>query len=127
MREQYQRVASGVSVPTVSGHAGRVPPASRPALKYSMKYVDVAPAAVLGTELDTLDAALAGVTDRIALQTDVRVAIECQRQIEPLALVAPFESQQRLADLVLEMQIAAAGEDEERYLAGFDSDRRAAF
>ena len=33
MREQYQRVASGVSEPTVSGHAGRVPPASRPALK----------------------------------------------------------------------------------------------
>jgi len=37
MRVQYQRVASGVKTPTVSGHDGRVPPAAMPSLKSRMK------------------------------------------------------------------------------------------
>ena len=59
--------------------------------------------------------------DRIALQTDIRLTVERQRQIEPLALVASFVAQQGLADLIFQMQIATAGKDEERHFPRFDS------
>src|SRR5215469_6157313 len=77
--------------------------------------VDVAAAAVLAAELDALDAVAARVSDGVALHADVRSTVERKRLIEPLALRFAFTREERLADLVLHVQIAARGENEKRH------------
>src|SRR5580704_7403284 len=89
-------------------------------LQPGLEVLDVAAAAVLRSELDALDAALARVANRVALQADVRRTIKVERQLEPFALVASLVAQQRLADLILQVKIAAARKDEERHLARLD-------
>jgi len=73
MREQYHRVASGVRVPTDIGHAGPRAAGRQSGFEVLDEVLDVAAAAVLGAELDTLHAILARVPDRIALEMDVRL------------------------------------------------------
>ena len=104
MREQYQRAASGVSVRRCPATRARSPPAAMPALKYSMKYSTSPRLPSSAPNSMRVDARAARVADRLALHFDVGFAIKLQRKVEPLAFVAAFESEQRLADFVFQVQ-----------------------
>ncbi len=80
--------------------------------------VDVGPGAVLPPELDLGDPPAARVGDGPAGHPDVGFPVEGDGQVQPFLRLAPLETEERLPDLVLEVQVGAGREDEERAVVG---------
>ena len=78
--------------------------------------VDVGAAAVFAAELDRRRALLARVADRLAHHPQVGLAVVGHRQLQPLRLGNAVAVQQRLAQLVLDVQVGRRREDEVRHL-----------
>ncbi len=78
--------------------------------------VDVGPAAVLAAELDRCGALLARVLDRLAHHPQVCLAVVRDGKLEPLRLGDAVAVQQRLAELVLDVQVRRRREDEVRHV-----------
>src|SRR6185437_7937821 len=69
-----------------------------PGLKVTDEILNIAAAAVFTTEFNVLDTAVASVSNCIALQLNVGVAVKFKRQIEQLAFFFACETQQRFTD-----------------------------
>ena len=85
--------------------------------------IDVGAAAVLAAKLDRGRALLARVADRLAHHPDVGLAVVGHRQLEPFRLGQPIAVEQRLAELVLDVQVRGGREDEVRHLVALEPER----
>src|SRR5438270_6309782 len=85
--------------------------------------IDVGAAAVLAPKLDRGRALLARVADRIAHHPDVGLAVVGHRQLEPFRLGQAIAVEQRLAELVLDVEVRGRREDEVRHLVALEPER----
>ena len=74
--------------------------------------------AVFAPELHRGDPAAPRVGDGLRRHADVGLAVEGHGQLEPFLGLAAFELQEGLADLVLQVEVGARGEDEEADVVG---------
>ncbi len=107
------------------GVGGRRPRAARPQ-SFAMDLrdvLDVGAAAVLAAELDRRGALLTRVADRVAHHPQVGGAIKPHRKLEPFRFGNAFAMEQRLAELVLHVQVGRRREDEVRDLVPLVAER----
>src|SRR5437899_10334004 len=78
--------------------------------------VDVGSAPILAAEIDRCGALLARVLDRLAHHPQVGLAVVGDGELEPLGLGDAIAVEQRLAELVLDVQVGGRREDEVRHV-----------